>query len=256
MTHRDTLLQWLNETLQIPMIADVSYNGLQFEGRTQIRRVVTGVDGSTAFLRRARELKADLAIVHHGLFWRGGELRRIDAITREKLQLLDRADLNLVGIHLPLDLHAEYGNNAIIARRLGATIEGMFADCGGGVKAGIVARLPRPLTVPAFSRLLAAKVAPVTHTLACGGKTIARIGVLSGAGWSAVNDPLVATGGIDAIVTGEIIHQAVGACEDRKIHMFGLGHYATETFGVRAVGDELARRFKLEHRFIDLPTGY
>lgn len=251
---RTDVLQYLEETFNVSMTGDVSYNGLQFEGSEIITKIATGVDATAEFVGAAVSAEADFALVHHGIFWKGGEWKRIDRFARRLVEIMDAGNLNLYGLHLPLDMHPEFGNNPILARLLGAEITEPFGDFMNQ-KVGVMARLPRPATVAALKKRIEKAIGPVAHHLAFGPEKISTIGIVSGGGWSSVSDAAVAEGRVDAIITGEVIHQAVPPCRDRGVHIFAAGHYATETFGAKAIGETLAKKFDLEHVFIDLPTG-
>lgn len=249
-----SILSFLDELLTPGLIPDVSHNGLQFPGKKNIRRVVTGVDASTAFLKAAQAADADLAIVHHGLFWKGGEWRRIDRFGKEQMRILLESDMNLFAQHLPLDMHPIYGNNALIAKALEAKVERPFADFQGN-KVGLIASFAKPLSLTALLGKVTRAIGPLSCHLGFGPEKIERIGIISGGGWSGITDPAVNAGHIQAIVTGEVIHQAFASAQDRECHMIAAGHYATEVFGVKAIGELLAQKFGVEHRFLNLPTG-
>lgn len=251
---RKDVLQYLEETFRVSLTSDVSYNGLQFEGSEIVTKVATGVDATVEFVGAAVSAEADFALVHHGLFWKGGEWKRIDRFARRLVEIMASGNLNVYGLHLPLDMHPEFGNNSILARLLGAEVVEPFGDFMGQ-KVGVLARLERPMTPGTLKKRIEKAVGPVPHHLAFGPDKISTIGIVSGGGWSSVSDTAVVEGRIDAIVTGEVIHQAVPLCRDRGVHIFAAGHYATETFGARAIGKALAEKFDLEHVFIDLPTG-
>lgn len=254
MITRDELVKYINQLFAETSFQDYSYNGLQFEGRTSVKKIAVGVDATVEFFREASARKADFALVHHGLFWKGGEWSRLDRINQKIARTLLDTDLNLFALHLPLDAHPEFGNNPVIARKLGAEIISPF----GGSRAnavGVLARFPKALTVEQFKKLVEKAIGPVITHLDFGKKKISTVGIVSGGGWSSVSDPLVYGGEVDAVLTGEIIHQAVAACRDREIHMFSAGHYATEVFGVMELGRHLAEKFALEFTFVDLPTG-
>ena len=254
MVLRKTLTTYLEETFQVGVTPDVSYNGLQFEGRKSIAKIVTGVDGTVDFFAEAVRRKADFALVHHGIFWKGGEWRTIDVYAQEILRILMKGNLNLYAIHLPLDLHPELGNNAQIARALGVTVDDPFGQFLKQ-KIGVLGHFPAPISVAAFKKKIRKAIGPVITHLDFGKERIRNIGIVSGGGWDSVTDPLVAEGKVDAILTGEIIHQGVASCRQRKIHLLSAGHYATEVFGVRATGEALAEKFGIEHEFLDMPTG-
>ncbi|MBF0503236.1 MAG: Nif3-like dinuclear metal center hexameric protein, partial [Candidatus Riflebacteria bacterium] len=118
-----------------------------------------------------------------------------------------------------------------------------------------IAKFPKPITPKALAARIEKCVGPVMCHLSFGPERISRIGIISGGGWSGVTDPAVEAGHVDALLTGEVIHKAHALARDRNIHVFGAGHYATETFGVQAIGDLLEKKFGVNHTFIDLPTG-
>ncbi|NLI74836.1 MAG: Nif3-like dinuclear metal center hexameric protein [Candidatus Riflebacteria bacterium] len=254
MIKRQDLVKYLDELFNVPTTPDVSYNGLQFEGAERVRTVVTGVDATGEFFRQAAAAGGQFAIVHHGLFWKGREWRRIDRFARATVTALAAADLSLYALHLPLDGHPELGNNARLAQAIGARLGAPFGDFLGQ-KVGYVGRFPRPLTVAAFRQRCEKAIGPLLVHLDHGPARISAVGIVSGGGWDTVTDQLVESGELQAVLTGEAIHQAVALCRDRRVHLFAFGHYATETFGVKALGDHLAAKFGLVHRFIDVPTG-
>ncbi len=254
MIQRNELIQYLSQVFAEQNFADYSYNGLQFEGREKVKKIVAGVDATLEFFDEAEKRGGDFALVHHGLFWKGAEWTRLDRINKKIFQSLLAADLNLYAVHLPLDAHPQYGNNAVIARLLDAKVIGPF----GGSRAnavGVHARLPRALSVDQIKKKIEKAIGPIVTHLDFGKKKINTIGIVSGGGWSSMTDQLVYEGQVDLILTGEIIHQAVASCRDREIHMISAGHYATEVFGVQSLGQHLADKYALEFEFIDLPTG-
>ena len=251
---RTTLLAFLEETFKTSITPDVSYNGLQFEGRKTISKVVTGVDASAAFFAQAASRKADFAIVHHGLFWKGGEWKRITRFEKEKCALLMKSDVNLYALHLPLDSHPELGNNAVLSRLLGLLDCLPFSEYQGQ-KIGIKGTFSKPITRAQLEKIICRVVGPLTGKLEFGAEKISSLGIVSGGGWGSVLDPEIAEGKLDALLTGELIHQAFGPAQERKTNVYAAGHYATERFGVMALGERLASQFGITHEFIDLPTG-
>jgi len=253
MATRSEIVKYINELFAEVVFNDYSYNGLQFEGSDKVKKIVAGVDATVEFFNEATRRGADFALVHHGLFWKGGEWNRLDRINLKIVKALLAGNLNLFAMHLPLDAHPIFGNNAIIAGKLGAEMVAPFGG-GRGNAVGVLAKFKKPLTAAEFKKKIEKAIGPVVTHLDFG-KKIQNVGIISGGGWNTVSDPLVYEGKVDAILTGEIIHQAVAACRDREIHMFSAGHYATETFGADALGRHIAEKFKLPYEFIDLPTG-
>ena len=243
------LLAYLDELLSPAAFSDYGPNGLQVPGPDRVQTVVTGVSASAELFRRAAALEADLVLVHHGIFWSGAPLALTPAAKR-RLQLLFEHDMALAAYHLPLDAHAEVGNNALIAAGLGCVshepfarhkgmpigVAGRFAD--GGVEPGELVSRVRELT---GREPLAFESGP---------ERVRTIGIVSGAGSSYLDDAIAA--GLDAFLTGEPAERVMTQAAEEGIHFIAAGHYATETFGVRRLGDLLAERFGVRHEFVDL----
>jgi dinuclear metal center YbgI/SA1388 family protein len=254
MVSRKEITKYLEEVFAEVNFVDYSYNGLQFEGSEKVHKIAAGVDASNEFFIEAKKQKADFALVHHGLFWKGAEWTRLDRINQKLFKNLLAGNLNLYAMHLPLDAHPKFGNNAVIARLLKADVVAPFGGSRNNA-VGVLARFKTPVTLAELKKRIEKVVGPIITSLDFGSKKVKTLGILSGGGWSSVNDPLVYNGEVDAILTGEIIHQAVAACRDRQINMISAGHYATEVFGARELGRHLAKKFGLDFTFIDLPTG-
>jgi dinuclear metal center YbgI/SA1388 family protein len=208
---------------------------------------VTGVSASAELFARAAELDADLVLVHHGLFWKGPP-RPLDEAGKRRLQLLFDHDMALAAYHLPLDGHQEHGNAAIIAERLGAT---SWRPWGGTPPTGVVAELPGPAAAE-----LRARVRDVTgrEPLAFldGPAEVRTIGILTGAAAHAFEDAI--DEGLDAFLTGEPIERVMTRARETGTHFLAAGHYATETFGVRRLGELLEREHGVRHTFVDVPN--
>lgn len=254
MVNRAELVQYINEVFAEQTFQDYSYNGLQFEGRERVSKIAVGVDATVEFFKKAVAAGADFALVHHGLFWKGAEWTKLDRINQRIAKTLLDSGLNLFAMHLPLDAHPEFGNNAVIARLLDA---GVIAPFGGSRASavGCLAKFARPVAIEQLKKKIEKVIGPIVTHLDFGPKKVSTVGIVSGGGWSSYSDPMVYDGKVDVILTGEVIHQAVASCRDRDIHMISAGHYATEVFGVKALGQHIADRFNLKYEFIDLPTG-
>lgn len=226
----------------------VALNGLQVEGPPEVDRVCSAVDASEAAIEAAVDRGAQLLIVHHGLFWDG--LRPITGRLHRKLARLLRGELGLYSVHLPLDSHPEVGNCALLLRALGLAPAGRFGRFQG-VELGwwAEADLAREELVARLSTVLGGAV----RVHGAGPERAQRIGVVTGSGASTLEEG--ARLGLDTVVTGEGPHHAtIDATELGMTLLYG-GHYATETFGVRALGEHLADRFGVRQEFLDLPTG-
>lgn len=241
----------LDQLLQPARFEDYCPNGLQFPGKRQIERLATGVSASVELFERAVDSRADLLIVHHGLFW-GSTPTAIDDRLKRRLKLLFDADMSLAAYHLPLDAHPSVGNNALIARSLGADKLEPFA-LHKGEPIGFIARFPDG---GISADELVARVSKLTErsplVFDSGPERIASLAVVSGGGCDYLGDAIAA--GADAFLTGEPTERVMGEAREGRVHFVAAGHYATETFGVKRVGEHLAERFELEHMFIDVPN--
>ena len=242
------LLEKLAAKFDIDSFHDVSNNGLQVDSRRkEIKKVVTGVDATLPLFMAAVEAGADLVICHHGISW-GDSLKRITGLNYELVKFLMDNDLALWACHLPLDAHAELGNNAGICDALGLVDRKPFGEYHGQ-RIGFSGRLPSPMPRNAFADLVRDKIGQTPRTALFGRKTIATVGVISGGAADMVSQ--AADNGFDAYVDGEMDLAAYNLCLQRGINMFAPGHYATERFGVRALGGWLESSFGIEHQFID-----
>ncbi len=241
-----TLVEELDRYLDAARIADYCPNGLQVEGRPEVRRIVSGVTASQALLDAAVELDADLVLVHHGYFWKN-ENPCITGIKQRRLKTLLAHDISLVAYHLPLDLHAELGNNVQLARLLGLTVEGPL-EPGNPRSVGLQGCLAEALAPAEFAARIAA-VLGREPLLIDAGRPIRRIGWCSGAAQGYIEQAVAA--GLDAYLSGEISESTVHSARENGISYFAAGHHATERCGVQALGDWLAARFGVEHRFVD-----
>lgn len=248
----ESLLQYTDGYLRVADHPDYpgAYNGLQVEGSDEVRHLVAAVDASEASIRAAAERGADLMIVHHGLFW-GGARPLTGRLYRRVKPLFDHA-VALYSCHLPLDAHAEVGNAALLGRHLGVSLEGRFGTYEG-VPVGWHGTLAGPLEVAALVARAEQVLAGPVRALPGGPERIERVGVVTGGGGSLVEE--AAQLGLDAFVTGEASHHTYFDAAELGIHVLLGGHYATETFGVKALAAHLAERFDLTWEFVDLPTG-
>jgi dinuclear metal center YbgI/SA1388 family protein len=251
LTPIDAIIEHLGALLEPERFDDFGPNGLQVPGRDEVSTVATGVSASAELFERAQDAGADLVLVHHGLFWRGPP-RPLDRAAKRRLEILFGADMGLAAYHLPLDGHLEHGNNALLAGALGCESWEPFA-AHGPATIGVAGRLPGDGVA---AQELVARVHEVTgrEPLAfCDGPAqIRRIGIVSGAGADHLEDAIAA--GLDAFLTGEPAERVMTRAREAGVHFLGAGHYATETFGVRRLGDLLAERFGVRHVFIDVPN--
>ena len=245
------ILAEADRLLEPARFEDYCVNGLQVPGPDEASTIATGVSANAELFERAAGADADLLLVHHGLFW-GSGVRIVDETLATRLKLLFDAGIALAAYHLPLDAHPELGNNALLAHAIGAEHMVPFG-AHRGQTIGFLATLPGgglPVTQ------LIAKVAEATERppllLGDGPEEIERLAIVSGAGSDYANE--AATAGAQALLTGEPAERVTATAKELGIHVIAAGHHATETFGIRALGELLAGRFGLEHVFIDVPN--
>jgi dinuclear metal center YbgI/SA1388 family protein len=244
-----TLLEEAERFLGAARIADYCPNGLQVEGRPQVRRIISGVTASQALLDAAVEADADVVLVHHGYFWKG-ENPCVVGMKQRRLKTLLSNDISLLAYHLPLDLHPQVGNNVQLAQQLYITVEGPL-DPNDAKVVGLVGSLDEPISARDFARRVQ-DVLGREPLLIEGSQMIRRIGWCTGGGQGYIDQAIAA--GVDLYLTGEASEQTVHSARENDISFIAAGHHATERYGVQALGDYLAKRFALEHLFIDCPN--
>lgn len=249
--NRDEVVSYLNEYLRVRAIGDSSNNGLQVEGVDEIDRLAFAVDAGLAAFEAAREVGAQMLIVHHGLFW--GEPLMVSGIHRRRLGCLLEAGLSLYAVHLPLDFHSEVGNNATLARWLGLADVTAFGEYEGE-PCGVVGQLPETMSLDEFvCAVERALGGPVVRVWPFGTPSVRRVGIVSGRGGSFADQ--AAAAGVDLYLTGEMNHTVFHQANELGLNVVYGGHYATETAGLKALADHLSVHLGLDTVFLDLPTG-
>lgn len=245
---RDTVRARLDELLQPERFRDYGPNGLQVEGRAEIRRVVSGVTASRALIERAIEVGADALLVHHGLFWRG-QSGCVVGWMKQRLALLLQHDISLFAYHLPLDAHPTLGNNAQLGERLGFTPGPEGWSCFGEQGLGFIGQTDLPGAQALADRVQAALGRSVT-LIDAPGRPVRRVGWCSGGAQGYFEAAIDA--GVDAFITGEISEPQTHYARECGVAFLACGHHATERYGAPAVGAWLSQQFGIEHRFIDV----
>lgn len=248
MTFLREVLTLLDQTLESARFSDYCPNGLQVEGRAEVRKVVTGVTACQALIDAAVAKGADAILVHHGYFWKG-EDARVTGMKRARLKTLLAHDISLLAYHLPLDAHPVFGNNAQLARVLGLTIDGSL-EPGNSRSIGNTAVLPFPMTAQEFSDHLARQLGREPLLIAGGPAEIRRVGFCTGGAQGYIDQAIAL--GLDAYLSGEISEQTVHAARECGIHYFAGGHHATERYGIRALGEFLQLETGIEVEFVDI----
>lgn len=242
---RDTLLQSFDALLQPERFKDYGPNGLQVEGRREVRRLASGVTASLAFIDAAIDAGADTLLVHHGLFWRGQD-GRVTGWMKERLQRLLAHDINLFAYHLPLDAHPELGNNARLGAELGFTADARF----GEQELGFAGRAAYDHAAALARHVEQVLGRPVTLVEGEPGRPIRRVAWCSGGAQGYFEAAIAA--GADAFLTGEISEPQAHLARECGVAFLAAGHHATERYGAPAVAAQVAAQWGLEHRFIDI----
>jgi dinuclear metal center YbgI/SA1388 family protein len=250
MVKLEHLLHFLEETFAVSDFPDYpnALNGLQVDGPAEVHRLSVAVDASEATIRQALTREPQLLLVHHGLFWdgfgplTGPRFRKVEALVHGKMALYS--------LHLPLDAHPELGNCAGLCRAMGLEPTETFGDFKGrDIGCWAHALLDRDVLAERVSSAVGGRV----RLIPGGPEVVERVGVLTGGGASALWE--ARERGLDALVTGEAAHHHYHEAMELGVNLYLGGHYFTETFGVKALGEVLSREFDLEWEFLDLPTG-
>lgn len=242
---REALRAWLDTLLAAEQFRDYCPNGLQVEGREQIRRIVCGVTASQALIEAAVERKADALLVHHGWFWKA-EDARVTGFRKRRMARLLAHDISLFAYHLPLDAHPTLGNNAQLALRLGWTVTGRFAE----QDIGFVGVPPAPTLAADMVRQIGGALGREPLLIGDPARKVSRVAWCSGGAQNHFEAALAA--GADMFVSGEISEQTVHLARETGMCYVGAGHHATERYGVMALGARLAAEFDIDCDFIDI----
>ncbi len=248
MAHRDDVTQAFAQLLAPERYKDYGPNGLQVEGRAQVRRIVSGVTASRALIEAAIADGADGIVVHHGLFWRGQD-GRVTGWMKQRLALLLAHDINLWAYHLPLDAHAELGNNAQLGRVLGLRADGRFGDQDLGFLGARGDGEPFADARALADHLQDVLGRPVTLVEGAPGP-VRRIAWCTGGAQGWFEEAIAA--GAQAFLTGEISEPQAHYARECGVSFLACGHHATERYGAPAVADHVARGLGLDHRFVDI----
>jgi len=250
MIERDQLLAHFNTVLQPERFKDYGPNGLQVEGRAQVRKLVSGVTASRALIEAAIASGADAIFVHHGLFWRG-QSGCVTGWLRQRLALLLAHDINLFAYHLPLDAHPEWGNNAQLGLRLGLAMQQRFGEQQLGCLSDQI-----PVDIASLASLVAKLERvlgrPVTLVSPDPTRALRRVAWCSGGAQGYFEDAIAA--GADVFITGELSEPQVHYARETGVAFIACGHHATERYGAPALAAQVALSLGLEHQFIDVDS--
>jgi dinuclear metal center YbgI/SA1388 family protein len=242
------LITYLDNYLQIADISDYGPQGLQVEaGNKHVQQIALAVDTSPATIEAAARWPADMLLVHHGVLWR--DVERIAGPLGQRVRLLVDNRIHLYSAHLALDAHPEVGNNAVLAQRLNMEIEDWWCEVMG-TKIGVSGPIERSLEslVEQVDDVLETQARVLDH----GPPQVHKLAIVSGFGADRVGEAKAI--GADTLLTGETSHANYWAAADYGMNVIFAGHYATETVGVKALGEHLANQFDLSVHFFDFPT--
>jgi dinuclear metal center YbgI/SA1388 family protein len=238
------LVQYLDEVLNVSAFKDYGPNGLQVEGKPEIKRIASGVTASLDLIEAAIEYQCDALLVHHGLFWRGQDGRLVGWLGQRVRRLMAH-NINLFAYHLPLDAHEQWGNNAVWGQAMRLQADRRFGDQGLGFIA--------PSAESDLSTLLAKLELALGRTpisVAGDGRQLKRVAWCSGGAQGYFESAIAA--GADVFLTGEISEPQAHLARETGVAFVACGHHATERYGARALGEHLAQHFGLIHQFIDI----
>ena len=238
MASRDKIVNFLNDYLKISEIDDESFNGMQFIGKENVKKIVTGVSTSAELFEKAAKRKADMIVVHHGIFWKDVN-PSIDKVTKKRLKPLFENNITLLAYHLPLDMHPKIGNNIQILEKLGLRMVKKFGKYRGK-ELGFLGKFKEKMKLNEFVRKVDKVLETKSVVYPYGSQEIKTVGIISGAGATAV--PETVNENIDVLITGEPKEFAFHFAKDGKTNVIIAGHYKTERFGVQALGELLKKK--------------
>lgn len=247
MAHRSDIDVYLSAVLQAATFKDYGPNGLQIEGRERVGRLVSGVTASLALIEAAIDAQADALLVHHGLFWRGHD-GRLTGWLKQRVQRLMAHDISLFAYHLPLDAHAEFGNNAQFGRRIGVSADSRF----GEQSLGFVGSFELPTTLQDLLARLQQISSRTPAHVEGDGRALRRVAWCTGGAQSYFEGAIAA--GADVFITGEMSEPQVHLARETGVAFIACGHHASERYGVQALGAHIAEHFGIEHRYIEIDS--
>lgn len=242
----EDIVRFLNDYLAAAAVTDSSLNGLQVQGRAQVRKIVFGVSASMALFEQAKKAGADMIVVHHGLLW--GKEQPLTGIFGRRAGFLLKNEISLLGYHLPLDKHPTMGHNALLLKSLKAQSLKPFAQYHGQ-DIGFYGKI-KPTTLKEVVQKLEQSCESKAQVFAYGPSKIKTVGAVSGGGWSMIPDAIEE--GLDLFITGSVDEPLQELCREGKINCIALGHYNSEKIGVLALMKLLQKKFKVAVQFIDI----
>ncbi len=249
--HLTELTHYLNEILEPTPCPDVAINGLQIPGNSLVRKIAVATDASLQTFEQAIALKCDFLFVHHGMFWTYNKESAISPLQKKKLKLLFDHGLSLYASHLPLDIHPELGNNISVFEALELSEPTPFGLWQGQLT-GLIGSWSEGLDFQTLTEN-ASRIFGPPRTWNFGPRKVNRAGLVTGQGQSSMQEAI--RKGCDVFITGEMNHYMVPVAQENHLNLLLLGHYKSETLGVKRVGQRLEKKFNLPYVFLDFPTG-
>ena len=251
MPSRDEIVGFCDDLLDVPGFEDYGPNGLQVPGRREVGRVASGVSANLDLIEAAVERGADLLLVHHGLFWGSGP-PAVTELMAGRLRAALGAELSIAAYHLPLDAHPRIGNNALLREGLGLEPDPQTFGAVKGRPIGVVGQATGGLDAGELVARTRALVGREPLVFDAGPESVERVGIVTGGGGSTLAEAIEI--GLDALVTGELSEPAPAEAREGAIHLIAAGHHATETFGIRRLGELVGERFDVAHEFVEVPN--
>lgn len=248
MINRTLLENYLTELLLRPTIKDYCPNGLQIEGKSSIKSIITGVTACQKLIDQAVEKNADAILVHHGLFWKGDK-QTITGIQKKRISKILLNNINLFAYHLPLDIHKNLGNNIQLGKLLNLS-KFRELNTNTDINYGLIGELNNELTLVELENLISRKLNRKTLTIKANNKKIKSIGICTGAGQDFIQSASDAN--LDIFISGEVSERTTHLAIENGINYISAGHHATERYGIKALGEKLSTEFNLKHEFIDI----
>jgi dinuclear metal center YbgI/SA1388 family protein len=245
---RNDLTSYLTQLLKPQDFNDYAPNGLQIEGAQEIKKIITGVTACQALIDAAIERKADTVLVHHGYFW-NGEPPEITGIKRARIKKLLENNINLIGYHLPLDAHPQYGNNVQLAEILGWDVTSTLdAPVGKGIV--FASEFSKPIKADTLAKHIEEKLGRKPLHIPSKKQDIKTIAWCTGGAQDYIQHAI--DHNIDAFLTGEVSERTFHIAQENNLDFFAAGHHATERYGIKALGEHLAHEFSLDVEFVDI----
>ncbi len=240
---RDKIIQFLNEYLEINKFKDSCINGLQIEGKKEVKKIVVGVSANLDLIRVAIRQKADMIIVHHGMFW-GKQLFSLKGIYKERVKYMLKYNMNLVAYHLPLDAHPVIGNNMNILKKLKLKFDRPFADIG------VIGHFDKEVKFKDFVKYVNRNLKTDSYDIPEGKKMIKTVGISCGGSCKMLDQAIEE--GVDVFLAGDIKEFVPATCKEGKINFINAWHHNTEKFGIEELGKLLEKKFKLNVNFVNV----